>query len=143
MTTLTVRRWVAGRIGVTATQKAGAEGMVRNNGSDRDRGRIRIVSVSVGDRTNLHRYTTIAGGTPALQTSQRPLSRPRFADDRTNPHRHSPGTRDAVCCSGYEAGRRRAIGVVAALPINPRATTPMVRRWVAGTPKRHVGPEGR
>ncbi len=44
---------------------------------------------------------------------------------------------------GYEAGRRRAIGVVAALPINPRVTTPMVRRWSAGTHWRHSGPEGR
>ncbi len=55
----------------------------------------------------------------------------------------SLGERDMVCCSGHEAGRRRAIGVVAALPINPRATTPMVRRWVAGTPWRHSDPEGR
>ncbi len=29
------------------------------------------------------------------------------------------------------------------LSINPRATTPMVRRWAAGTPMRHSGPEGR
>ncbi len=40
------RRWRdAGsleRQSVTAAQKAGTEGMVRNNGSDRDRGRIRI-----------------------------------------------------------------------------------------------------
>ncbi len=55
----------------------------------------------------------------------------------------SPGRRDPVCSPGYEAGRRRAIGVVAALSINPRATTPMVRRWVAGTPMRPSGPEGR
>jgi len=34
---------------------------------------------------------------------------------------------------GYEAGRRRAIGVVAAFPSYPRATTSMVRRWAAGT----------
>jgi len=34
-------------------------------------------------------------------------------------------------CSGDEAGRRRAIGVVAALSRRPRATTPMVRRWSA------------
>ncbi len=27
--------------------------------------------------------------------------------------------------------------------INQRTTTPMVRRWTAGTPKRHSGPEGR
>ncbi len=36
------------------------------------------------------------------------------------------------------AGRRRDIGVVAALSIDPRATTPMVRRWDA-----RGGPEGR
>ncbi len=55
----------------------------------------------------------------------------------------SLGERDEVCCPGHEAGRRRTIGVVAALSINPRATTPMVRRWVAGTPMRPSGPEGR
>ncbi len=54
-----------------------------------------------------------------------------------------PGEGDAVASPGSEAGRRRAIGVVAALPAFPRATTPMVRRWVAGTPMRHGGPEGR
>ncbi len=53
------------------------------------------------------------------------------------------GKRDEIRSPGYEAGRRRAIGVVAASSINPRATTPMVRRWVAGTPKRHGAPEGR
>ncbi len=62
---------------------------------------------------------------------------------RTRSMPGSLGERDAVCSPGYEAGRRRAIGVVAALSINPRATTPMVRRWVAGTPMRHSGPEGR
>ena len=62
---------------------------------------------------------------------------------RTRSMPGSPGRRDPVCCSGYEAGRRRAVGVVAALSINPRTTTPMVRRWVAGTPERHSGPEGR
>jgi len=55
----------------------------------------------------------------------------------------SPGRHDAVFCSGYEAGRRRTIGVVAALQSPPRATTPMVRRWDVGTRKRHSGPEGR
>ena len=55
----------------------------------------------------------------------------------------SPGRRDAVYLPGSEEGRRRAIGVVAALSINPRSTTPMVRRWVVGTPKRHSDPEGR
>ncbi len=55
----------------------------------------------------------------------------------------SLGKRDAVCSPGNEAGHRRTIGVVAALPINPHATTPMARRWVAGTPMRPGGPEGR
>ncbi len=55
----------------------------------------------------------------------------------------SPGRHDEVCSPGAEVGRRRAIGVVAAPPINPRATTPMARRWAAGTPMRHSGPEGR
>ncbi len=56
---------------------------------------------------------------------------------RRSPHNVQPGSlgeRDAVSSPGYEAGRRRAIGVVAALSINPRATTPMVRRWTDGTP---------
>jgi len=73
-----------------------------------------------------------AGGTPRRRVAPRARSMPG-----------SLGRPDAVSCSGYEAGRRRAIGVVAALSINPRATTPMVRRWSAGTPKRHSGPEGR
>ncbi len=69
-----LRRWrdagSLGRQSVTAAQKAGAENKVRNNSSDGERGRIR----SAGDRTNPHRYTTKAGRTPALRTSQRPLS---------------------------------------------------------------------
>ena len=44
------------------------------------------------------------------------------------------GTRDEICSPGFEVGRRRAVGVVAALTINPRATMPMARRWAAGTP---------
>jgi len=73
-----------------------------------------------------------AGGTPRRRVAPRTRSMPG-----------SLGRPDAVSCSGYEAGRRRAIGVVAALSINPRATTPMVRRWSGGTPMRHSGPEGR
>ncbi len=45
--------------------------------------------------------------------------------ERSAPHKcrpGSPGTRDAGCSTGYEAGRRRAIGVVAALSIIQRAT---------------------
>jgi len=51
---------------------------------------------------------------------------------------HSTGTALKEPCPGSVAGRRRAIGAVAALPINPWSTTPMVRRWVA-----EGGPEGR
>ncbi len=55
----------------------------------------------------------------------------------------SPGRHDEVCSPGAEVGRRRAIGVIAAPPINPRATTPMARRWDPGTRKRPRVPEGR
>ena len=63
---------------------------------------------------------------------------------RPAPHKVLPGSlgRDAVCCSGYEEGRRRALGVVAALS----TTNARPRRWrdvAAGTPMRHGGPEGR
>ncbi len=45
----------------------------------------------------------------------------------------SPGELDAVCSPGYEAGRRRTIGVVAALP----ASHARPRRWCdAGAPGR-------
>ncbi len=71
------------------------------------------------------------------------LPDPRHAPLRKGRCRALHGKRDEVCCPGHEAGRRRTIGVVAALSINPRATTPMVRRWVAGTPMRPSGPEGR
>ncbi len=80
-------------------------------------------------------------GVPGPHLCRNDLSAERPAQHKCRPG--SPGERDAVCSPGYEGGRRRAIGVVAALSINPRATTPMVRRWVAGTPKRHGGPEGR
>ena len=46
--------------------------------------------------------------------------------------------RPAGFSPGHEAGRRRPIGVVAALQIHHRATTPMGRRWAA-----EGGPEGR
>ena len=49
---------------------------------------------------------------------------------RTNVGPGSPGERDAVCCSGYEAGRRRAIGVVAAL----QSTHERPRRWCDAGP---------
>jgi len=50
---------------------------------------------------------------------------------------HSTGKPLFPSCPGSVAGRRRAIGVVAALTINPRTTTPMVRRWAA-RPRRPV-----
>ena len=80
-------------------------------------------------------------GVPGLTLcrNDHPASRP--SQHNVIPGSH--GERDAVCSPGSETGRRRTIGVVAALTINPRATTPMVRRWAAGTPKRHSGPEGR
>ncbi len=68
-----------------------------------------------------------AGSTPRKRGAPRTMALPG-----------SPGERDPVCCSGNEGGRRRAIGVVAALPRFPRATTPMGRRWAA-----EGGPEGR
>ncbi len=58
-------------------------------------------------------------------------SRQRLAS-RTKCGPGSPGERDAVCCSGYEAGRRRAIGVVAALP----ASLARPRRWCDAGPLR-------
>ncbi len=74
------RRWcdagLPGRQSVPAAQKAG-EGM---SGTTAATG-TGAVSVSVGDRTHPRRHTTIADGTSALQTSQRPLQRPRIADD--------------------------------------------------------------
>ncbi len=55
----------------------------------------------------------------------------------TNADRAPPGERDAVRSPGYEAGRRRAIGVVAALP----ATHARPRRWCdAGPPGRNSVP---
>ena len=51
----------------------------------------------------------------------------------------NPRGRAYQCIStSFEAGRRRAISVVAVLSRRPRATTPMVRRWAAAG-----GPEGR
>ncbi len=67
----------------------------------------------------------------------------RSATPRTRSMPGSPGTGAPSWSRGYEVGRRRTIGVVAALPIIPGATTPMVRRWAAGTPRRSSGPEGR
>jgi len=56
---------------------------------------------------------------------------------RRSPHNVQPGShgeRDAVCSPGFEAGRRRAIGVVAAL----QATHERPRRWCdAGPMGRH------
>ena len=64
-----------------------------------------------------------AGSASRLRGAPRTMSQPG-----------SLGERDEVSSPGYEAGRRRAIGVVAALAIYPRATTLMARRWTDGTP---------
>ena len=80
-------------------------------------------------------------GVPGPHLCRNHLTAKRPAQHKCRPG--SLGKRNAICCSGYEAGRRRAIGVVAAPSINPRAAAPMVRRWVDGTPKRPCGPEGR
>ncbi len=64
------------------------------------------------------------------------LCRFDLSAERPAPHKCRPGSlgeRDAVFCSGHEAGRRRAIGGVAALP----ATSARPRRWCdAGPPGR-------
>ena len=91
---------------------------------------------------------------PSLASGKpRPIGVPGLTLCRKNhpaswrsPHNVIPGSlgeRLEVSSPGYEAGRRRTIGVVAALQSTTHATTPMVRRWTAGTPMRHSGPEGR
>ncbi len=167
------RRWCdagsPGRQCVTAAQKAGVEGMVRNNGSALTRARARNRHATVDSQDGC-RYTIpnargVAIGFQPVDDSvrirdsherveNRPPSGCRVRHcagttirlrpaPRTMALPGSPGRRDEVCCPGNEAGRRRAIGVVAALSIYPPATTPMVRRWSAETPMRHGGPEGR
>ncbi len=66
-------------------------------------------------------------------TAHRLCSAPRTTADRAT---SGSAFRDSSPGSG--GGRRRAIGGVAALPVSPPATAPMVRRWVAVG-----GPEGR
>ena len=56
----------------------------------------------------------------------------------TMPRPGSLGQNDEISSPGSEGGRRRAIGVVAALQLLPRGTTPMVRRRAA-----KGDPEGR
>ncbi len=96
-------------------------------GSDRNRPEYAEIDAPPGCRVR-----HCAGTTIRLRPATRTMALPG-----------SLGKRDAVSSPGNEAGRRRTIGVVAALSINPRATTPMVRRWVAETPKRPGDPEGR
>ncbi len=169
------RRWCdAGPLG-TPKRHGGPEGRCwRNTGTATASGAVSVtVTVTASRRAIVDsqdgcRYTTQNG--PCVAIGFQPVdgsgrSRPGHAENpapsgcrvrfcagatsrlrlasRTKCGPGSPGERDAVYSTGDEAGRRRAIGVVAALPINPRATTPMVRRWVAGTPMRHGGPEGR
>jgi len=92
-------------------------------------------------RPSTERGIWACGGVPG--TALCPIDHPVSVTSRTMPYRAPTESASVFGSPGYEAGRRRAIGVVAALPINPRATTPMARRWSAGTPKRHSGPEGR
>ncbi len=143
------RRWRdAGPLGrecVTADQKAGDEDRFRDSDRVRDRGRgSGSGSGSGSDGTAADRGTRqprSLGRAGYVVVPDRPTgTAARSAQLR---YRALPGTRDEVCCSCYEAGRRRAIGVVAARSIYPRATTPMARRWSAGTRMRHSGSEGR
>ncbi len=59
-------------------------------------------------------------------------SRQRLAS-RTKCGPGSPGERDVVCCSGWEAGRRRTICVVAALSTRARLASESGRRREART----------
>jgi len=62
---------------------------------------------------------------------------------RTMPIPGNPrGTPFRCGCPGHEAGRRRLIGAVAALPRHTRATAPKGRRWAARGTSRG-GTEGR
>ena len=94
-----------GRWDATASQRPRRPVMRTGSGTgarpEKGRGSIRIR----GRLTNPHRYTTVAGGTPALQASQRPLLRPRLLDDRTNPHSQSARRPDAVCRHSGPEGR--------------------------------------
>ncbi len=137
------RRWCdagsPGRPSVPAAQKAGAEGMVRNNGSDRDRGRIRIRGRWDQPASVHHHRRRDAGATNISAPLAAPASRGRW----NQPASALP--REARCgplsrLRGRPPARHRR---GPSLSINPRATTPMVRRWVAGTPKRPGGSEGR
>ncbi len=148
------RRWCdagpPGRQSVTAAQKAGAKkpwpspGRAGSSDPDTPAASVRhagwkpvptdaklLEHVESGATTGC-RARYCAGSTPRHCGASRTMALPG-----------SLGERDDGISSGDEEGRRRTIGVVAALPTNPRATTPMVRRWAAGTPMRHGGPEGR
>ncbi len=84
-------------------------------------------------------------GVPGPHLCRNDLSALRPAPHKCRPG--SPGRRDAVCSPGNEGGRRRTIGVVAALP----ASHARPRRWCgAGSPGRQsvtaaqkAGDEGR
>ncbi len=71
----------------------------------------------------------------------------RPSGQRHLPHNALPGSlgeRDAVCSPGFEAGRRRAIGVVAALPINhlrDHADGATLVRWDNVTADQKAGDE--
>ena len=78
-------------------------------------------------RPSTERGIWACGGVPG--TALCPIDHPVSVTSRTMPYRAPTESASIFGSPGYEAGRRRAIGVVAALSINPRSTTPMVRRW--------------
>ncbi len=163
------RRWCdagpPGRIGVTAAQKAGAEGrfrrvprrpvltehIVQDRGDSRhlwpvptsphSLGNAQPTSTSLTARLEAHPTMPAQPGVDPRPKPTRASGKPRPTACRardcagTNSrHRDamrtmalpgSLGVRDASCSPGYEAGRRRAIGGVAALPVYPERP----RRW--------------
>ncbi len=163
------RRWCdagsPGRQCVTAAQKAGANrtpqpGIPPSPTVPHSLGYAQPASTSLTDRLEARphnvRQAWCGPGTKADQATR-----------KTAPHRgaghgfvpdepHGGASRSAQGPCRAPPGRamrsalpatRQAAGAPSAWsqpsPVNPRATTPMVRRWVAGTPMRHGGPEGR
>ncbi len=85
-------------------------------------------------RTNPHRYSTIAGGTPALQTSQRPLQRSRLVGDRTNPHRYTTiaGGTPALQTSQRPLSRPRLVADTGSPSCGRDALTTVAGRFLWG-----------
>ena len=89
------------------------------------RARFRVQrSAGISDRSDQDPRNPAQGCRAWLWPENLAATRPRVAQGPCRP------TRGARCrsASGNEVGRRRAIGVVAALSGNPRATTPMATR---------------